>query len=117
MRIIGQGRVGPQRTKNEVDRVDHRLAGAVAFQQRSRLAQAGKLPGQFVENFGHAATPAVDRLLDVADAKKRSLPFAPDHNPFGQRRDGLPLGERGVLKLVEQQMGHLAVEAKTIAGG
>ena len=56
--------------KHLVDRVDHRLRRAVAGGERLAV-EVGQLIVQGVEDFRHAAAPAVDRLLRVADAEER----------------------------------------------
>ena len=56
------------------------------------------------------ASPAVDRLLHVADYKKRSIPALRACQAVGEGLQDLPLGWAGVLELVEEHVVGLRVK-------
>ncbi len=66
--------------------------------------------GQLREQFRTAAAPGVDRLLDVADAEQRACAVGLGGDLGGHGFEHRPLGQAGVLELVEQQVGHPRVE-------
>src|SRR5438046_9529693 len=61
--------------KDLVHRVDDWLRGPPALEQQA-LLQLRERPLKCVQDLDHAAAPAVERLLDVADAADRALSFA-----------------------------------------
>src|SRR5690606_15251971 len=56
--------------------------------------------------------PAVDRLLDVADAEEAALVRGVRDGLVDDRAQGVPLLDAGVLHLVEQDVAQARVDAK-----
>ena len=105
---LGEHGVAGDTLEHAIHAIDHHGRRAEALVQYTR-GQRTELLVQGVEDLGHAAPPAVDGLLDVAHAEKRSLAAA-DH-ALGKGPQHAPLQGRGVLELVQKQVRHLAVES------
>ena len=128
--MIGRGRmrvrvgdfVPRQIPKHIVDHLGDDRAAAVT-QILGPLIQPRDLIRHGIKNLRHAAPPTIDRLLGIADAKKRSVDSfgfvvvsidVVMPNIAGMRRHRTqhrPLHRRGVLKFIQQQMVHRAVHA------
>lgn len=96
--------------ENAIDGVDDDGGGAAAFIERI-ADEAIELFFEGIEDLGHTAPPAVDRLFAVADAEERMAGPAV-RDPLSERAENVPLGERGVLEFVEQQVVEAGVQAK-----
>src|ERR1051326_1084968 len=93
-----------------VDDVDDRLGRPLTFGELIFLdgAERSLEPRQ---NLAHAAAPAINGLLDVADAEERPSCLRRGlHDELRKRPQHLPLRQRSVLKLFEQQGFARAVE-------
>ena len=100
--------VGSQIGEHPIHGVDHRLAGPETLGQ-SRLPDAGQFVAHGVEQLGDAAPPAIDRLLDVADAEEAAT-GRPVARRQRERLEHLPLRQGRVLELVEQQVSDRGIQ-------
>ena len=98
--------------ENSVDHVDHRLRATIAGRSLCRFLKIGKLVIDQVKNLSHAATPAKDRLLHIANAEEGTKQFRIGGYGLSERANDLPLGQRSILKLIEQQVLDLMVKPK-----